>query len=287
MPFWLGPAGNLQLLPTPLVGADAPLVRKGATYDLPSGGTVVDTFGYRRQYRLTWRMLTTTTGVLDVLEGLYSGRWGRGVLLMLDPLRTNLLPADVALSTSPTNITTGFAASVGTLASFTGPSTVGSRCLKWTAGTLAAAASVAAPDPIETLGVPVVSGLSYAASVSARLDTGSPAATARAELRWYDADGVLLSTTQGSTSSLSTSAWTALSASGTPPSDAVLVGMALQTPTTGVAPVFLADQWQLQLGSTATAWQVGTGCPRVVIDQLTDAYPQRARHDMTMTLLEV
>lgn len=287
MPFWLGPLGNLQRLPNPLVGADAPLIRKGAVYDLPNGGTVIDTFGYRRQYQLSWRMLAATVGVLDVLEGLRLGRWGTGVLVALDPLRINLLPTGVSLSTSPTSTTTGFVASVGALTSVVGPATVGARCLRWAPGTLAAAASVRAPDPIVTLGVPVVSGLSYAASVAARLDTGSPAASARAELRWYDAAGTLLSTTQGSTSALSTSAWTTLSVAATPPAGAVLVGMALQTPTTGVAPLFLADQWQLQLGTSATPWQVGTGCPRVLIDQMPESYPQRGRHDITMILLEV
>lgn len=286
MPVYLGPPGNLQKLPGPRTGVQANLVRQGGTAVLAGGGYVIDTTGRSRQYTLNWQRMTQAD--FATLEGLYVGLWGPGPFCLLDPVRVNLLPANVATGTDSDRATTLFAATVGTLASSTTVADNGLRSLKWTPGTLSAAQSVTAPSTPADNAVPVIStSQSYVVSMRARLGSGSDAANGRAELRWYDASGSAVSTSQGTSTALSTSAWTTLTATDTPPSTAVFVGIAFQTPTATGAPVFHVDSCQLQLGDTATDWVPGTGVPRVGIDQMPDSYPQNARHDVTMTLLEV
>lgn len=284
MPVYLGPAGHLQKLPGPRTGVQATLVRQGAVLELAGGGFVVEQTGKARQYTLTWNRLTQSD--LTILEGLYVGLWGPGPFCLLDPMRINLLPANVATGTDVDRATTLFAATVGTLASSTTVADNGLHSLKWTPGELSAAESVTAPSTPVDNAVPVVADLSYVVSMRARLGSGSDAASGRAELRWYDGDGSAVSTSQGTSTALSSSSWTTLTAADTPPSTAVYVGVAFQAPTTTGSPVFHVDSLQLALGSVAPDWAPGTGVPRVGIDQMSDSYPQNKRHDVTMTLVE-
>ena len=287
MPFYMGVAGHMVTLPRPPAGMEGTLVRQGGSRELAGGGTSTDITGRRRTYRLPYQRLgSATVGDFATLEAFHIGMWGPGPFMVLDPQRTNMLPLNVASSTNLFRSTELFVATVGTLTSVTTQSATALRCLRWAPGTLAAAQSVRAPDPTSEFAAPAIPSLAYVASLQARLDTGSPAANARAELRWYDATGAALSTTQGTSTALSTSAWTTLTVTATTPAGAAYVGVALQTPTTGVAPLFLTDAWQLQLGSVATTWVPGTGVPRVTVDQMPDTYPRLGQHDVVMTLIE-
>jgi hypothetical protein len=289
MAVYLGPPGRMLTLPGALLGADASLVRAGSPRQLLGGGQAVDTVGTaKRRYSLQWRHLTDA--VFAQVEALVAGVYGPGPYLLLDPSRTNLLPANVASPTSVRGDTYPWGTSTGALASVSTPTPLaGRRIISWTPGTAIAGNATVygyAFGLAQVFAVPVVTGLTYSFAASLRTTTGT--ATMAARIDSYSASGVLLSNTSGSTASIGTGAWTTLSVTGvTPNAAAVYVGPSVEVPAGTTTQVIVSDQWLMVLGSTLPSWTRGTGTPRVMVDQLGDSYPQRGRHDATLTLVEV
>lgn len=287
--YWLGTPGNLVRLPRPNRGLSDGDSLPGSTVALLSGGTGVDYLGTPRgQWQLAWSLLTETDR--SIVDAFIQGTYGRGALLLLDPNRPNLAPADQASPTSVTGGVTALTQSHGSQASVSTPVGVGRRVVQWTPGTLSTAGRSFAQLAFPLVSAaPAIAGITYCAVASARLVSG--AASARAELVWWDSAGAFLSVTSGSSSVLSTSAWTVLGAvTGTPPANAVYVGARIATPTTGSAPVFLGDAIALRAGVSSLTYRTGRGSPRVVVlpdsSSSTRLAGEAGRQDRTLTLAE-
>lgn len=287
--YWLGIPGGLVRLPKPDRGLADPDSLTGAVVDLLSGGTGVDYLGIPKgRWELSWTLL----GEADrsIVDAFLQGVYGRGTLLLLDPNRTNLLPADQAAPSSVTGAVSHLTQSQGSQSSVSTPAGTGRRVVQWTPGTLSVAgqsfAQLAAPL---TYAAPAVTGVTYTAVGSARLVSG--AGQARVELVWFSSAGAVLSTTAGSAATLATGSWSVLGvASGTPPASCVYVGVRLATPTTGSAPVFLADALALRAGVSTLTYRTGRGSPRVVVlpeaGSTTRIAGDAGRQDRSLTLAE-
>jgi hypothetical protein len=291
MAWYLGPPGRLLTLPPPRVGVDVGQVRAGSERALLSGGTAVDTVGQpKRRFVLSWQQMTTA--VFAPLEGLALGLYGPGPFLLVESARANLLPANVSAPTSIRADTFGWGVSAGAVSSVSTPTPLGGRrVISWSPGTTAAGGAVlfavdAARVASDT--APLITGVTYTAQAQSRLVSGS--ATTALRLGWYDSTETLLSSTSGSSGALSSGAWTqqtVTAAASSAPAGAVYVAPALDVPAGGAGQVIASDQWQLELAGSAGTWTLGTGVPRVMVDQLTDSYPRTGRHDVTLTLAEV
>lgn len=287
--YWLGRPGNLVRLPRPSQGIADPDGLSGTAVNLLSGGVGVDYLGAPKgTWQLQWRLLGESDR--SIIDGFIQGVHGRGVLLLLDPNRPNLVPADQGAPTSVSGAATLLTQSQGAQATHSATAGVARRVVQWTPGALSVAgqwfAALAAPT---TYAAPALSGVTYVATATARLVSG--AAQARVELVWYDTAGAVLSATAGSASALSTGAWTTLaSASGTPPASCVYVGVRIATPTTGSSPVFLGDAIGLRAGVSTITYRTGRGSPRVVVMPDTGSSTRLAgeggRQDRALTLAE-
>lgn len=302
MPIWLGPPGNLKQLPYPSKGLSAPRVRAGAVHTLASGGMAVDSLGRRRHYNLAWQNLgnragMSPSGVLDILERMYEGAFGPGPFALIDSARTNILPANLATATSTRRDTVGWSASwattpgalasVSTLITQTG--NIRGLSAPMTSGTGVATvwASPTASVPVEPHAPCVLPSLSYTGSVYAAIGAGTGAQSAAARITWFTAAGVVISTTTGTVTALSTSSWTRLTVTATSPSNAAYALLSVLPSSVTMPSTLLLDGAQLEQAAAVTGWLLGTGVPRVVFDQLGDGYPLMGYHDVTTTLLEV
>jgi hypothetical protein len=288
--IYLGPPGRVLTLPSVQLGQDVGLQRAGSVRQLLSGGNAVDTVGsLHRAFTLEWAYLSDAN--FAALEALVSGVYGPGPFVMIDTNRVNLLPPNVASPTSVRADTYPWGTSTGALSSVSTPTPLaGRRILSWTPGTAAAGNATVygyAFGLAQVFAVPVVSGLTYSFSASLRTTTGS--ATMAARIDSYSASGVLLSNSSGSSTSIGTGAWTTRSVTAvTPNAAAVYVGPSVEVPAGTTTEVIVTDQWLMVTGGTLpSAWTRGTGAPRVMVDQLTDSYPLRGRHNVSLSLVEV
>ncbi len=289
MTVYLGPPGRMLTLPAVQQGQDVGLDRAGSVRRLLSGGTAVDTIGsLHRSVSLNWSHITDAN--FATLEALVTGIYGPGPYVLVDTARVNLLPPNVAAATSVRADTYPWGTSTGALSSVSTPTPLaGRRILSWTPGTAAAGNATVygyAFGLAQVFAVPVISGLTYSFSASLRTTTGT--ATMAARIDSYSASGVLLSNSSGSTAAIGTGAWTTLSVTGVSPNAAaVYVGPSVEVPAGTTTQVIVTDQWLMVLGGTLPAWTRGTGVPRVMVDQLTDSYPLRGRHNASLSLTEV
>jgi len=99
-------------------------------------------------------------------------------------------------------------------------------------------------------GPPVIVGQQYTFSVFGLGQAGGE--QVKAEIRWTDAGGGIVSTTAGAPIVLATGAWTRASVTGVaPPGTVTVTGKLYTTPTPQVA-TFWADDIQLELGSVVS-----------------------------------
>ncbi len=289
MTVYLGPPGTILTLPSVQLGQDVGLQRAGSVRQLLSGGSAVDTIGSpHRRITLDWPYLTDAN--FAAVEALVSGVYGPGPYVMVDTNRVNLLPPNVAAPTSIRADTYPWGTSTGSMSSVSTPTPLaGRRILSWTPGTAGAGDAILYGQTfglVPALAAPVISGLTYSFSASLRTTTGT--ATMGARIDSFSASGTVLSSSSGSTASIGTGAWTTLSVSNvTPNAAAVYVGASVDVPAGTTTQVIVTDRWLMVLGGTLpAAWTRGTGVPRVMVDQLSDSYPLRGRHNVTLTLVE-
>lgn len=268
---WLGRAGALVQLPSPMPGYEAVDLLRGGTHELAAGGNVRDRVGVRRRFVLNWNALTdvsyTTLRTLVRVPGPYR---------YLDPLELNLLTANQSTGTDELRDATGMVARFqGVCTSDTTFARSGLRSLKFDSLTALAATGrgpywYTSSSVVDATWAAVRPSVAHTFSVWAH---ASVAVDYRALIDWYSAAGAYLSTDFGSNTAVSTSAWTQLvCANKTSPSTAAYgIGAATNNSTTGAATQVWFDDAILNEGATAEAWKLGAGTPMVVVDSFTNS----------------
>lgn len=298
-----GVPGGLVLLGSVGRGFDVSLDLPTVVHEIAGsrGGRVVQRMGAEKR-TFQWSKDHLSQDDLSVLEAFALGAYGPGPFVLLDSARRNLLSANQSTGTDALGDTTGFVALAGTISSSTVQADQGLRSLAW--------AVTAANQQVMTgylgsgygdggygyggyggidavLDIPVLPSTAYSAGVRARL-LGSTG-TARLDLYWYTAAGVFISSSAGTPTVLSTSAFTSCPCLNvTSPSNAALARLLVQNTGFGAATTIYSDKWQLALGATLPAWTIGTGVPRVsFIDRIAQSYLVQPYVDASVTLVEV
>lgn len=167
----------------------------------------------------------------------------------------------------------------------------GPRALEWNFSTASSAEMFLDSPTAIWPGIPVVAGQALCFSAYA---TGwgvtDPTITLTPKMRWYDTAGSFLSTTTGSPLSTAASTWAQIIATATPPAGAAYVLCSVLATGVGAGASVHLDEFQLQTGSTPTAWRPGTGVFPVSVMSLTEQWPWSAadyRQSPTLVLQEV
>jgi hypothetical protein len=290
MTIYLGPVGNLIALPSIGRGISAPLSVPSAVHQIAGrGGRVVDRFpgAASRVYALT---VQGGSAEANTLEALYLGAYGPGPYVLNEPWRKNLLSANQSSGTDVLADTTGFVAITGTLTSSTAQSVLGPRSLAW--AVTAANQRIMQGDLANTTNAtplrdtPVLPSIAYTGQAWGRLSAST--GTTRLDIYWFTSAGVFISASTGTAVAMSNSAFGSFTVTATSPANAALARLSVINTVMGAAQTIYLDKWQFESGSTATAWFLGTGIPRVSFtDDLGEVYPVWPYTDLTFTLTEV
>jgi hypothetical protein len=290
--FYLGPPGAPVAIPDPDPGLAYPLIRKGGTHELLSGGTVRDLIGLRRRFELSWQLLTQDE--LSPLEELFALP---GPLVLIDLTRRNHLTAQQAAGTGYLNSTSGFVVATGTLTSDTAHAGTtlgaGRRSLKWAAGALGSTGNGPATGTSTTAAslfndMAVIPSEPYSVGMRAQRSSAGTI-TMGARVEWYTSAGVFISGSTGTGTALGTSSWDLLKIENqtAPATAAYLKVRCVNTATTGGARDVFMDAWQAEQATTLSAWVLGTGTPVVAPDSLEAAYPHLPWTQASLVLVEL
>jgi len=292
LPF-LGRAGALVQLPSPMPGYAAVDLLRAGTHELAAGGNVRDRTGVRRRWVLNWPALPdasfTALRTLVRIPGPYR---------YLDPLELNLLTVNQSTGTDELRDATGMAARFqGVCTSDAAFAHAGLRSLKFDSQTALAATGrgpywYTSPTTVDATWAAVRPSVAHTFSVWAH---ASIAVNFQALIDWYSAAGAYLSTDFGSSTAVSTSGWTQLvCANKTSPSTAAYgIGAATNATTTGAATQVYFDDAQLEEGAAATTWRLGAGTPQVAVDSFTpsvvlaDPATALVYHEAELVLIEL
>lgn len=295
---YFGRPGALTKLPWPRGGVDRPFEKLVSDFVTGSGHHLVtSTPAGARQYTLNWNALHADN--YDLLAQYWYGAMGLGPWALVDPSTSNMLLPNQASATNHLYDTTGFKTSDGLAASGTLLSgtaltqrTGATRSLQWSFPVAAGTTPILLLNsPYRNwYGYPVAQGLSYAWSFYAAPDgTVDTSITVSARLRWLDASGGFIS--EASSANTAVTTWTRLSATGTPPSNAVYAQPAVlitgSSVTTGAS--LFVDSMLFEQDSIVNPWVSGSGMRAVDILSLTDtvAFDAKFRAPITMVLREL
>lgn len=173
----------------------------------------------------------------------------------------------------------------------------GPRSLAWTLGSAftditgtTAVLILDSPSP-SWPGIPVIAGLPLMFSFTARGGGADPIVTLTPQLTWYDTAGAVISTTSGTPVATSSSAWSVVSVTATPPGGAAYVLAKVEfTSGESAGSIVYMDRFQMERGSAITTWRPGTGIMPVTMISLNEQWPWMAsdyRESPVMVLQEV
>lgn len=290
--YYLGVPGAMRQLRVPQDAVTVPLARGEVAHNLISGGTAVT---HRRDARRSWQLgfPGLTPDNADLLIGFYTGVFGDGPFVFVDPAWRNQLHVAPSTFGAQLQAISAWSASVSSQplsfdTTVAAPS-VTSGVMRWAGaqngsqvGLGTWSGSVFVPDAAKA---PVyLSPEVTSISVAARAVSGTPSFSLRGQ-------AVLTSgaaaNTQTATSTLSSSAWTTLT-----------VTVPASVTANYVLPSFLCNTnnsviqlacASVQYGkSPPDPWVIGVGNPRVVIEQpLGGAYTVLYARDHALQLAEI
>lgn len=261
--IYFGLPGSLTTITWPKGGLANPRTRATSTFTLGSGGQQVwKTLNGKRSYTLNYGALDLAT--FTQLQAYDQGHMGPGPFVLLDPGQRNQLTANQSSATSLMNSADNFtvAGTGGVLSSSSALVRRGPRSLLWTLSVGNPATATVSLDPPTTdwPGTPVASRqYSFGFWAQTQVDAS---VTLRAVLTWLDAAGNTLSAATGSPTAATTSGWTQITVTGTPPASTAFVNASISASGSTIsagAKVFM-DQFQLNEGASVdTSWTPGTG----------------------------
>jgi len=274
MVSWLlGPPGDLRELVTPETGINITEVRYGGVHQGLNGARTMDVTGVKTNIDLTMDYLDEAD--YRWLQALHT-RHIPGPHRLINPLRKNKLSIYAAscnmepMQNRALYFDAGTADWVADWPTAAGP---GWQSVRWynRVGT-----STARWDADKKF--TCTPGEAITASVYLK---GNSSFTMTTAIDWYDKYNVYLSSTSGSAAVTNT--WTRFSLTGTPPAGAYLGFFAMYSASTVETRIAAA---QVELGSSATAWDQGGGDLMVLIDQMPATSPRYPLMNATLGLLE-
>ena len=293
-PWRLGPPGSMIVLPDPNDDPDVDHVRLGSIHELP-GGRVGDTTGYKRDYKLSWRLIDRTD--FSVLERLHL--LPLGPYALVDPYQRNLLTENQSSGGDFLRYAEGMVARFQGVVSVSNvQAKSGTRSIAWNSQSALGSTGRGlylynSPTLLDATYLPVVPGVNYVSSVYAR---STAAVSMISGFDWHDAAGTYFSTTLGSTQALSTTDWSTRLWFSTPAVTGAAYGIPfwLNNTTTGSAITVYFDEAMVYEGSAASlgaveAWTMGRGVPRVRFHSFGSKAPRRfyPYRDVEATFLEL
>lgn len=280
--WYLGPVGGLVAIPAPEEGAEVSPALIGGVHESISGVVTVDRLAQPRAWQLRWPTLPEDD--LTYLEAVGRGLV-TGPLRLVDPMRRNRLPVEVASGGSVSRSAEAFTQTGGSTPTWVAvtdpPSAARVRgAVSWQRTTTAAASLTTANDADR---VPVNEGDQVRASMWVR----NAAIQAAAALDAYDAAGAAARTT-GTATTLSVGTWTRLSVTYIVASGRVSTRPVLAVASGQSASTLHATGWQISLASEPDGWAPGGGAPTVIAGELAHTYRlfDIPRHTWSMTLRE-
>jgi hypothetical protein len=271
---YFGLPGNLRKLYDPVGGMLATRELETSVFKTGAGGARVSkALDGTRQYMLNYEALGRDN--FEYLNAFQLGHMGPGPFVLLDPGRRNLLMPNQSSATSVRNDTLGFtvAGAGGSISSDSTLVAVVPRTLKWSfATTTPVSASLLLDKPWSGWqGIPVINRPYVFSCV---LFGAAGAITVALTLKWMDLAGATLATTTGATVVSSTTAWTPVFVTASPPAGSVWVqpGVAPTVATITSGEALYLSALQLAEGSAPGIWQPGTGVWPVQLVGLPERY---------------
>lgn len=277
--FRIGPVDRLLKLTSPDEEVPATPARVGATTRSLNGIGTVQTFGFKRAWDLTFKYLDEEE--LADLEAFYREDI-QGPYRLFDPMRKNLLNREVS---APSSTSEGVGLTASTAANATlklgqiipelSPTSRTTRKLN--------VVSTAANDLRRSEGKAwdafvVGDPLTF----SCWVDNISGAAPTP-YIQFKDRTGANVGTRFTGTATSATG-YGRVTVTATPPGGARFVEVGLNS---SAANEFDTTGWQLEYGSTATAWVPGYGVPVVAVDSLELGYPIFGKYNVRINVQEV
>lgn len=280
--FRIGNLDRLLVLPVPSEPVNAAPVRSGATLTGLSGRRTLQTFGMSRSWEFTFRGVTPDE--LAEIESIYQGNI-EAPYYMFDPMRKNLLPAELA---SARSIQLG--------KGYTPSGTVQQNTVMWstdrTNHPVPQSTSVVqvntGTNPVVYMRKdtartePIISGLTY--TYSHYVNHIATPGTVEAFWIWRDKDGVNIGNTAASGGGFNLGAgWHRHTITGTAPAGACYVQTGVWANQNNL---FQMGPAQLEIGSSATSWVPGYGTPMVAIESFEASYPRFGLVEVQLTIVE-
>lgn len=279
--WYLGPLGDLRPLMTPSVDIINTQERFGGIHQALSGARVMDTMGYRATYDMSWNYMSESDYAW--LNALYL-RQIPGPHRLINPMKKNLM------SHQASTLTTGYNKQLGiTISSIlqrefafdypTDPSAgFGNRSMLITSNTSGVSSGVIRFDAEMWNTRPI--GETVTASVWMKA-----AAPINVTIIVDYCDAFLVANgSSGNVVCAVTTSWQKFTITVTPASTVAGVRLAaLFSP--GANNVKVAAP-QVELGATASAFELGGGSPSVILDQMTSSSPRFPLSDISLSILE-
>lgn len=282
--WYLGWLGEMRTLPTPEVGLTNTEERYGGVHQGLTGKRVMDITGYRTTYEMDFRLLS---------EDDY--RWLRAMYLnlvtppntlyLLNPMRKNLLSQQASQMVTTNSNDLGVSSSVSTVVTSYAndfPPAVsniqGSRSYNLV--------STSGPSNFirfdgNTTYIPLFTGEPVTVSMYVRCE----ASTVAFNMVLDCFNKYAVQTTTPSIGQTATTTWQRISYTFTPSGDQLGLRLALVFPTAGTKNLHIASP-QIEYSSAATAWDLGGGRTKVLIDQISSSSPRFPLSDVSVTFLE-
>lgn len=277
--WYMGPSYDMRALPTPEVDMPLSYDRYGGVFQGLSGARTMDVTGHRSTYQLDFRYLTKSEW--DFLQAM-NMRHLPGPHYIINPLSKNRLSPQASMCQYRGTTDGPGVYSVDAVpqwqdgvfpAGITGFRSL--RAVVWTATTTNGFAF--------DRGIlnPILNGEQITCSVYAKADT---ATTGIMLIHRWDKFGALILPELTATTVSMTTSWQRFSVTHTLTSDVCSVTFEFLADTDDY-PVNLAAA-QMETGATATAWEIGGGSARVLVDQLSTSSHRYPLQDASLTLLE-
>lgn len=280
--IYFGTPGSLTTLPHPRGGVATTRVRPRQEFALGNGEMRARSAQQgSRLFELSYDMIDYATH--STLLAYDQGHYGPGPFVLLDPGERNMLTVNQSASTAQTNDTTNFSvAGSGSVIASSTALTLGypdtPRSLAWTFNFTPAASGaylLTLNSPYAGWpGIPVVNLRTLTFSCQVRGGGTDAITTIQPQLRWYDVNQAVLSTSAGGNVTTASGAWAAMSVTAAAPAGAVYVLPLVQYVSGASAGgiVYLA-RFQLEEGSAVGTWRPGTGVFPVTVVGYNDEWP--------------
>lgn len=277
--IYFGIPGALGILPQPRGGVKAPRIRPRQQFPLGNGEyRARSSLQGSRQFELSYDSIDFATH--STFLAFDQGHYGTGPFAFLDPGERNMLTVNQSSSTSQTNATDNFTIA-GSGCVITSSATLildVPKSLAWTfnnTSPASGAASLTLDSPYAGWpGIPVVASRAMIFSCQVRGGGTDAIATFRLDLRWYDANQVLLSTSSGTPVASASGAWAGMTVTATAPATAAYVLPRVQYIVgASFGSIIYFTRFQLEEGGTVGTWRPGTGVFPVTVVGYEDHWP--------------